>query len=62
MNKDQMKGGMKEAGGKVQQAAGDLTDNGSQKIKGVANEVEGKIQKKVGDVKEDLKDDQRKDH
>jgi uncharacterized protein YjbJ (UPF0337 family) len=62
MNKDQMKGGMKEAGGKLQKAAGDATDNGSQQLKGMANEAEGKIQKKAGDVKENLRDaDQGKD-
>ena len=60
MNKDQVKGGMKEAGGKVQEAAGDATDNGSQKIKGMAHEAEGKIQKKVGDVKENLRDGDQK--
>ena len=60
MNKDQMKGGMKEAGGKVQQAAGDLTGDGKQKLKGIANELEGKVQKNVGNAKQDL-DDARKD-
>jgi uncharacterized protein YjbJ (UPF0337 family) len=57
----------------VQKAAGDLTDNGTQKMKGIAHEAEGKVQKKFGDVKEELRknderaddqraDDQRKDH
>jgi uncharacterized protein YjbJ (UPF0337 family) len=56
MNKDQAKGTMKEIGGKVQQAAGDLTGNDAQKIKGAATELEGKVQKKVGDVKQALDD------
>ena len=59
MNQDQAKGGMKEAAGKVQKAAGDLTDNGTQKAKGMAHEAEGKVQKKVGDVKENLQDNDR---
>ncbi|HZZ91477.1 MAG TPA: CsbD family protein [Usitatibacter sp.] len=59
MNKDQMKGSMKEAGGKVEKAAGDLTDNTSQKLKGVAHEAEGKVQKKFGDVKQDVEESSR---
>ena len=56
MNKDQVKGSIKEATGKVQQEAGKLIGNPKQEAKGVAKKVEGKVQKKVGDAKEALKD------
>jgi uncharacterized protein YjbJ (UPF0337 family) len=52
MNKDQVKGSVKDVAGKVQEKAGELTGSESQQIKGVKNQVEGKIQKGVGDVKE----------
>ena len=56
MNKDQIKGGLKEAAGKVQEKAGELVGSQSQKAKGLTKEVEGKAQKSVGDAKEVLKD------
>jgi uncharacterized protein YjbJ (UPF0337 family) len=52
MNKDQVKGSVKDVAGKVQEKAGELTGSDSQQIKGMKNQVEGKIQKGVGDVKE----------
>jgi uncharacterized protein YjbJ (UPF0337 family) len=56
MNKDQVKGSVKEAAGKVQQEAGKLIGNPKQEAKGLAKKLEGKVQKKVGDAKEALKD------
>lgn len=56
MNKDQIKGGLKEAAGKVQEKAGEFVGSKSQKAKGLTKEVEGKAQKGVGDAKEALKD------
>jgi len=56
MNKDQVKGVVKGAAGKVQQKAGELIDSPEQQAKGVAKQVEGKAQKKAGDVKEAIKD------
>ena len=52
MNKDQIKGAVKEAAGKVQQKAGELVDSPKTVAKGVAKQVEGKGQKAVGDMKE----------
>lgn len=52
MNKDQIKGAVKEAAGKVQQKAGELVDSPKTVAKGVAKQVEGKGQKAVGDLKE----------
>lgn len=56
MNKDQIKGSVKDAAGKVQQKAGELTGSDKQQVKGLKNQAEGKIQKGVGDVKEAFND------
>lgn len=56
MNKDQVKGTVKEAAGTVQKETGKVIGSTSQQAKGFAKEVEGKTQKKVGDAKEILKD------
>ena len=56
MNKDQIKGTVKDLGGKVQEKAGELTGSDKQQLKGLKNQAEGKIQKGVGDVKEAFND------
>jgi uncharacterized protein YjbJ (UPF0337 family) len=56
MNKDQVKGAVKEAAGKVQQKTGQILDSSKQEAKGLATKLEGKAQKKVGNAKEALKD------
>ena len=60
MNKDQIKGAVKEAAGNVQEKLGELTGNAKQQIKGLNKEIAGKAQRKVGDVKEVLKDAAKK--
>ena len=60
MNKDQIKGAVKDAAGKVQSKAGEITGSTEQQAKGMAKQVEGKTQKKVGDAKEILKDTAKK--
>jgi len=60
MNKDQVKGTLKDAGGKVQEAAGKLVGSTEQQLKGLKNQGEGKAQKAVGDVKEVVEDNRRK--
>ena len=60
MNKDQVKGAVKDAAGKVQQKTGEVVGSTEQQAKGVAKQVEGKIQKGYGDVKEAAKDANRK--
>lgn len=60
MNKDQVKGAVKEAAGKVQEKIGKLVGSQSQEAKGMAKEVAGKAQKGVGDAKQTLKDSGRK--
>lgn len=56
MNKDQVKGRLKEAAGEVQEHVGKLTGNETQEAKGHAREMAGKVQKNAGDLKEDIKD------
>jgi uncharacterized protein YjbJ (UPF0337 family) len=53
MNSDQIKGRMKEAGGKLQQKAGRATGRIKQQAKGLAKSVEGKVQKNLGDARDD---------
>lgn len=53
MNRDQVKGRVKEASGKIQQTAGKATGNLTQQVKGVAKQVAGKVQKTVGDARDD---------
>lgn len=52
MNKDQVKGAIKEAAGKVQTKAGEALGSNKQQAKGMAKQAEGKAQKAVGNVKE----------
>lgn len=56
MNKDQVKGALKDAAGKVQEKTGDLIDSPEQKIKGIQKQVAGKAQKVAGDLKQAVKD------
>lgn len=52
INKNQVKGTLKDAAGKVQEEAGKLIGNPSQEAKGLKKQVEGKAEKALGDVKE----------
>jgi uncharacterized protein YjbJ (UPF0337 family) len=51
VNKDQVKGSVKAAAGKVQKNVGKATANGTQAVKGAVREAAGKVQKAVGDAK-----------
>jgi uncharacterized protein YjbJ (UPF0337 family) len=53
MNRDQVKGRVKEATGKVQKEVGKATGSVSQQAKGLAKEAVGKVQKNVGDARDD---------
>ena len=55
MNKDQVKGAVKDTAGKVQKKVGEVTGSNEQQIKGIEKQVEGKAQKIVGDVKHGVK-------
>ena len=56
INKDQVKGRVTEAQGRIKEAAGDLVGNDRLKVKGKVQKTLGKAQAKYGDVKQDAKD------
>ena len=51
MNKDQVKGVVKDVAGKVQEKTGEIIGSKTQEAKGLEKQVEGKAQKAVGDLK-----------
>lgn len=51
MNKDQIKGTVKDAAGKVQQKMGQAVGSEKQEAKGLGKQAEGKAQKTMGDAK-----------
>lgn len=55
MNRDQVKGSIKDAAGRIQEGIGRSTGNGSQQTKGAGKQVAGKVQKAIGNVREGLK-------
>jgi uncharacterized protein YjbJ (UPF0337 family) len=57
MNRDQVKGRMKDAGGKIQEKAGKATGNRSQQAKGLVKQGVGKVQKTVGDARNETDKD-----
>ena len=56
MNKDQVKGRIKEAAGETQEQFGKLVNSTEQEAKGHAREHAGKAQKVAGDVREQAKE------
>jgi len=62
MNRNQVKGALKDAAGKVQEGAGRVTGNRSQEAKGLGRQAAGKVQKGVGDAVEAVRDAARKRH
>lgn len=52
MNKDQVKGGAKQAKGRVQQIAGKAVGNKKLEARGDANQAAGKTQRAYGDAKQ----------
>lgn len=56
MNKNQAKGTIKEATGKLQAQVGQAIGSTSQQLKGATKQVEGRIQKKAGDAQQATKD------
>jgi uncharacterized protein YjbJ (UPF0337 family) len=59
-NKDQVKGELKDLGGKIQEEAGKLFGSKKQQAKGLQKQAEGKLQKGVGDLKEAVTDTVKK--
>jgi uncharacterized protein YjbJ (UPF0337 family) len=56
MNKDQVKGRVKEAKGKIKEVAGKLVGDENLEARGKVQKVLGEAQAKFGDVKQDVKD------
>jgi uncharacterized protein YjbJ (UPF0337 family) len=56
MNKDQVKGSIKDVVGKLQEEAGQVVGSTEQQRKGINKQVEGKTQKAIGDIEEAVKD------
>jgi uncharacterized protein YjbJ (UPF0337 family) len=55
MNRDQVKGTLKDAAGKAQRKIGEAVDSPKHVVKGTAKQAEGKVQKAVGNAREDSK-------
>jgi len=62
MNKDQVKGTIKDVAGQVQQKVGEVTGSKEQQIKGLAKQIEGKTEKTVGNFKQAVDDAQKGKH
>ena len=60
MNKDQIKGRVKEVEGNIKEVAGKLVGNEALEAKGKVQKIVGKAQAKFGDVKQDLKDSKKR--
>jgi uncharacterized protein YjbJ (UPF0337 family) len=56
MNKDQVKGRVKEVEGMIKEVAGKLLGNEKLEEKGKVQKILGEAQAAVGDIKEDVKD------
>jgi uncharacterized protein YjbJ (UPF0337 family) len=56
MNRDQIKGTIKDAAGKVQRKAGEVVGSSEQQAKGALKQAEGKSQKALGDAKQAMKE------
>jgi uncharacterized protein YjbJ (UPF0337 family) len=56
MNKDQIKGAVKDAAGRMQEQAGKFVGSYDLQVKGIYRQVQGQTQKSFGDVREAVKD------
>jgi len=57
MNKDQVKGRVEEAKGKIKETFGRVTGHPDTEDQGTVDKVTGKVQKNFGDAKERVKDE-----
>jgi uncharacterized protein YjbJ (UPF0337 family) len=60
MNKNQVRGSVKEAAGRIQAGAGKALGSTQQRAKGLAKELEGKVQKGYGDAEQATADKDQK--
>jgi len=56
MNKNQVKGALKDVAGKVQEDVGKLVGSKEQQVKGLGKQISEKAEKTYGDAKEAVKD------
>ena len=56
MDSDRIEGPLKEAGGKVKEEWGDLTDDPQTEAEGHAQQVEGDLQNEWGEAKDNVRD------
>jgi len=61
MNKDQVKGRVKEAQGKIKSATGKVVGNKSMEGKGKIDQAAGKVQAGYGDLKNEVKKERKDD-
>lgn len=54
MNRDQIRGGLKDTAGKIQRKFGQLFGSNRLETRGVMTQAEGKTQEKTGDVTDTL--------
>ena len=59
VNKDQIKGRVKEAEGKAKEVAGKMVGNEKLELKGNVQRALGRAQAKFGDVRQKMKDSKR---
>jgi uncharacterized protein YjbJ (UPF0337 family) len=55
VNKDQVKGKVKDIAGRAERQAGEWADDPEAQVRGAAKQAEGKVQKAWGDAKESVK-------
>ena len=60
MNKNQVKGALKDVAGKVQEEVGKLVGSKEQQVKGLGKQISGKAEKTYGDAKEVIKDSSKR--
>lgn len=61
MNKNQVKGAVKDIAGKVQEEVGKLVGSKEQQVKGLGKQISGKAEKAYGDAKEVINDTNKHD-
>ena len=61
MNRNQVKGSIKDVAGKIQRKVGEVTGSSEQQIKGTAKQVEGKVQKGIGNAQQAADDADRRE-
>lgn len=55
MNKDQVKGKVKDVAGRIERQAGEWTGDPEKQVEGAVKQVEGKLQNAWGNAKDDAK-------